>query len=338
MTLCYVELSGVSRELGRAEAESAAAALGGGPASGSVGFDSLVSVLLPDTGAIRHLAGRLGLARRCLRPLARGPEILDRIAAEGRRGESAAVRRLGSPGGAIDPSILLAGRRYVDGGGRIDLGRPDHRYWLGADVTGEEWLFEEIGEIDRNGIAARRMPRMPFQRPVSLPPRLARTAANLARIRSGDRVLDPFLGTGALLAEAGLLGGQMFGIDRDAEMVRGALRNLDSLGLAAETVLEGDAGVVDFETEEVRFESILTDPPYGRSSTTGGESADDLVARVLPRWARRVVPGGRIVLVVPQTARPLPMLGEPEFAASLRVHRSLTREFRVYRVANRTAR
>jgi predicted RNA methylase len=327
----YVELSGVSMALGRAEAIGASEALGGGVGAAEPRFGPLVGVELPDEPTLHHLAARLALARRVVRLLSSPAGLATTIASEGARGQSAAFRRIGSASGIADPRVLEAGRRYSMGGGRIDLSHPSRRFWLVEDAAAEDWLFEEVGVIDRASLSERRMPRLPFQRPVSLPPRLARAAANLGAIRSGDRVLDPFLGTGALLAEAGLFGARLYGIDRDATMVRGALDNLAHLGVSAEALVVGDAGTVEFEDRELRFDVILTDPPYGRSSSTGGEAADRLVERVMPRWAERLAPAGRVVWVAPVGAPELPSPWERRLSVPVRVHRSLTREFRVYR-------
>ncbi len=325
-----VETSGESPALARAEAIAGAEALGGAAIATGPEFSDLVGVELPDSVDPGRLADRLALAHRVLRPLARGERIGPRLAAEGRAGGRVAVRRLGSPSGGADAEIRDAGRRLVDAGARVDLERPDRRYWLTRDVDGATWLLAESRDVDRSAVNDRRMPRLPFQRPISLPPRLARAAANLARVRPGDRVLDPFLGTGALLAEAGLLGARLYGIDLDSTMVRGALRNLAHLGVRAETLVAGDAGTVDLGAEPRAFDAIVTDPPYGRSSSTSGEPMYALAHRVVARWARSVVPGGRIVLIVPAGTPPLEDLGRLEGFVPVRVHRSLTREFRVY--------
>lgn len=325
-----VELSGESPDLARLEARSAVEALGGRMAGGRPEFPGMASFDLPDEAAVRSLAGRLALGRRCLVRLATGPAVEERLATGALGGRSAAVRRVGRPSGPADPAVLAVGRAFVALGGRIDLERPEHRYWLSDDSEGREWLFEEAAGVDRTAVADRRMTRLPFQRPVSLPPRLGLAAANLARVRPGDRVLDPFLGTGALLAEAGLLGARVYGIDTSATMVRGALRNLAHLKVSAEELLAGDAGEVEFADPGLTWDAVLTDPPYGRSSSTGGEPPSALLDRVLPRWSRRVRPGGRVVLVVPYGAPETEGLGRLAGAVPLRVHRSLTREFRVY--------
>jgi len=333
MIEAYVEPSGESPDLARAEAIAAAEAVGGAGVSGvPPGTPGpLVAVHVPDLRALGELAARLALARRCLVEVRPGEPMDRRLRAEGADGASASFRRLGRSPGTSDDSVRAAGRSYRDGGGRIDLERPDRRYWLlSGDAGAEDRLLREVATVDRADTAARRMPLLPFQRPVSLPPRLARAAANLARIRAGDRVVDPFVGTGALLAEAALLGARSYGIDRDSEMVRGALRNFAHLKVDAAALVEGDAGAVDFEPGPPEFDALLTDPPYGRSSSTGGEDAEAVAARILPRWADRLRRGGRAVIVTPQGSAPLPEPWVVRTAVPVRVHRSLTREFRVY--------
>jgi tRNA (guanine10-N2)-dimethyltransferase len=332
MSRVFVETSGESAALAVAEAIAAAEALGGRAVEDNVVEASgLVAVDLPEETDVPRLANRLALARRCLRPQATAAEFAPWLAHAGAGGGSAAVRRLGRPSsGGNDAAVLEAGGAFKSGGGRIDLERPDRRFWLVRGADGKDRLFEEVASVDRHSASDRRMPTLPFQRPVSLPPRLARAAANLARVRSGDRVLDPFLGTGALLAEAGLLGARLFGIDSDPEMIRGALRNLGHLGVVADELVVGDAGAAGFASAEATFDALLTDPPYGRASSTGGEGSAAVVDRILPRWAPHVRPGGRIVVIVSS-----PVTGPgPDWslvtAVPVRVHRSLTREFRVY--------
>lgn len=174
------------------------------------------------------------------------------------------------------------------------------------------------------------MPNLPFQRPVSLKPKLARAAMNLAAVRPGDRIVDPFVGTGALLLEGVLLGALVSGIDRDAEMVRGTARNFEHLGVAADRLVVGDAAEAasGFEVGSVR--AIVTDPPYGRASGSGGEDVGSLVARVLSAWAERIAPGGRILLITPGGSDPLGPPWVRRICVRDRVHRSLSREFRLY--------
>jgi tRNA (guanine10-N2)-dimethyltransferase len=226
--------------------------------------------------------------------------------------------------------VLGAVRIWKGAGGRIDLEQPDCRFWLVADAAGSDRWLEEVGGVDRRAFTARRISTLPFQRPVGLAPRLARAAANLARVTSGSCVIDPFLGTGALLAEAALLGARVVGIDRDPRMVQGALQNFAHLGVEAEELVVGDSGEVELRGSEGPFDAVLSDLPYGRASGTGGEEAAHLAHRVIPRWAERVRPGGRVVLVVAGGEDPLSAPWQRVVSVPVRVHRSLTREFRVY--------
>ncbi len=334
MTDGYVELSGESRALALAELEGAVGALGGSVAPGqSDPPGATIRVIVPAESDLARLAGRLALARRTLVAVEPDRSLAAAAAREGASGASAAFRRLGTRGGTADATVRALGKAYVDGGGRIDLGHPARRYWLDGLAGGAAELLREVSAVDRASVAARAMPRLPFRRPVSLPPRFARAAVNLASVRPGDAVLDPFLGTGALLAEAALVGARVYGIDAEPSMVRGALRNFQHLGVSAEALVEGDARSVELSGGPEWFDAIVTDPPYGRSSATFGERPDDLVRETLARWGARVRPGGRVVVVSPGAPPPLPPPWEEVARAAVRAHRSLTREFRAYRRA-----
>jgi tRNA (guanine10-N2)-dimethyltransferase len=232
---------------------------------------------------------------------------------------------------AVPPQLVHeVARAFQAAGGTIRLDEPPRRYLLrvGGNRT---VVLRRAAVVDRGQYERRRMPTLPFQRPVSLPPRRARVAANLAHAAPGRRVADPFLGTGALLLEAGLLGARLFGADRDPIMVRGAMANFAAFGIEPERLSVHDAARALDELPWPEVDAIVTDPPYGRASSSGGEAPRALLARVLPPWVERLAPGGRLVLVGPVGEAPeLPGV-VLEQAIPDRVHRSLTREFRVYR-------
>lgn len=327
----FVELSHESLALAEAEAVSSAEALGGGAARTGPPISGLIELTVPGVAAWPRLAGRLALARRCLIEPDPTGDPISVARREGAGGASAAFRRIGRPsGGGTDDIVLACGRAFKSGGGSIDLENPSRRFWIGRDADLKDRILEEVASVDRAAPSLRKMPLLPFQRPVSLPPKLARAAMNLAGVQPRDRVLDPFLGTGGLLAEAGLLGGRVYGVDRDPAMVRGALRNFAYLGLTAEELLVGDARSVEFSEGTESFAAVVTDPPYGRSSSTGGEATAELVLEVVARWAQRLDPNGRLVVIVPAGGPVLPLPGRLRFRIPVRVHRSLTREFCVF--------
>ncbi len=334
MIRAWVELSGETAALARAEVDGALGALGGGLAPSSpTTIEGLLEIEAPDEPTLGALADRLALAHRVVLAVAPESDVRAAARAQGASGRRAAFRRLGSPSGPADALVRSTGAAYVDGGGVIDLERPEVRYWIAGPAGSSALLLREVGSVDRRSYTARAMPRLPFRRPVSLAPRLARAATNLAGIRPGDRVLDPFLGTGALLAEAALLGARVYGIDRDPTMIRGALENLSHLGVAADLLAQGDAREVDLGARGLAFDAIVTDPPYGRSSPAGGVDPAALAEAVLARWQASVVPGGRVVVVTPGGPASLAAPWQEELRIAVRVHRSLTREFRRYRRA-----
>jgi tRNA (guanine10-N2)-dimethyltransferase len=325
-----VELSGEAPVLARAELAGAVEALGGGRGSPGVTPVALVPVELPDDRSPGELADRLALARRVL---------VDRDDGEERwvknglpSGTTGAFRTLGHPSGvpAESPRLRRAVSAFKRAGGRLDLAHPDRQYWIVLEGEHER-LLEEVATIDRASYRRRRMPRLPYQRPIALDPRLARAAMNLARIRPGETVLDPFLGTGALLAEAGLLGARTYGIDRSEEMVKGALRNLSFLGVPPQAVAVDDGGAVPSGFPSHSGDAVVTDPPYGRSSSPGGESPDAVRRRVLAKYAERMPIGARAVVIAPFGSPPLDPPWQRTEAIAVRVHRSLTREFSCYR-------
>jgi tRNA (guanine10-N2)-dimethyltransferase len=327
MSAVFVELSGESLALARAEADAATSVLGGSPVGAWVGVEAILEVSL-DPALARPLAHRLALAHRIFvrpplsgegHPLPRSP------------GESAMFRPFRRPsGGAGEAELHRSAGVWKSGGGRIDLESPDRRFWLvPREGQRPQWL-EEVAAVDRPATAGRRLSALPFRRPVGLDPRLARAAANLARVPLGGRVVDPFVGTGALLAEAALLGARTVGIDRDPTMVQGALRNFAHLGVTADAMVVGDAGSVEGDRLDGPFDAVISDLPYGRASGTGGEDATGLARRVLPRWVGRVRPAGRVVLILPGGDDPIDAPWERVVNVPVRVHRSLTREFRVY--------
>ncbi|MCI4353663.1 MAG: methyltransferase domain-containing protein [Thermoplasmata archaeon] len=290
-------------------------------------------VELPDREAAIELAGRLALAHRCAEawPEASIEELEGRLVQAGESRTSAAIQWVSGSTSMRPPELVRRlGHAYVSGGGRIALGNPNRRFWLEAASPSMIQFYEEVGVAGRAAVSERRTPRLPFQRPVTLAPTWARALVNLAHVGVHDRVVDPFVGTGSLLLEAALLGARTVGIDMSATMVRGALENFTHFGQTPETLRQADAAEAAVEFPAGSFDALITDPPYGRASGTRGERPDRLWRRTLEAWAPRVRSGGRLAIVVPEGTE-LPSLdARQELAILQRVHRSLSREFRVY--------
>ncbi len=179
---------------------------------------------------------------------------------------------------------------------------------------------------DRKFENRRRAPLRPFFSPITLPPKYARFLVNLSQTRSGDRVLDPFCGTGGILIEAALMGRKVTGVDVSLRMVSGSRLNLKYYNLSG-TVLRGN--IIGFEFEE-KFDAIITDPPYGRSSPNPIYSVDELYSLMFPKFFSLLRDSGYISMITPDmelVERYSASLFDVVSVTSFRQHRSLTRYF-----------
>lgn len=131
----------------------------------------------------------------------------------------------------------------------------------------EDYLIagELVEELPRNKFRERENQKRPFSSPVSIDPVQARLLVNLAEVKPGEKVLDPFCGTGGILIEAGLCGIAVYGTDIQEKMVEGSRENLEEYGIIAHEIKE--MSVEDAaEDLEGHFEAIITDLPYGKAS------------------------------------------------------------------------
>ena len=115
-----------------------------------------------------------------------------------------------------------------------------------------------------------------FFHPSMMNSTLARVMCNLAGVRSGDIVLDPFCGGGGILCEASHIGASVIGIDLSWKLLVGASSNLSGIGVNY-TLIQGDAQHLPIKS----VNRIVTDPPYGRSSSTRGGIATKLVESLI---------------------------------------------------------
>ncbi len=182
-----------------------------------------------------------------------------------------------------------------------------------------------LASVDRTAFEKRKNRYMPFVYPASIHPKFARAAVNLTEVRPGERLLDPFSGTGAMLVEAAMVGCEAIGSDVSDRMIEGASRNLAHAKAKAD-LYQCDVGDVPTVVGDVA--GIATDLPYGRSTSTGGESVDALYKRAFHAFGEVLGPGRRLVVVLPALRS---IESEEQFRVvdthKLWVHRSLTRHF-----------
>jgi len=149
---------------------------------------------------------------------------------------------------------------------------------------------------DTASFQQRKPTRRPFFRSIALTPEFSRLLVNLARVKEGEVLLDPFAGTGSILIEAGLMGIRGIGVDLDRVLVKGMKVNIEHYNLKATSlVLWGDSR----ELVYANVDGVATDPPYGRSASTHGASVVEVYRRFLENAKFSVKKGGYIVFIAP---------------------------------------
>ena len=186
-----------------------------------------------------------------------------------------------------------------------------------------------LGErkIDRDILETRKVGERPFFSPISLHPRYARALINLTGVKRGGTVLDPFCGTGGIVIEAGFMGMKAIASDFDPEMIAGTEENMDYYGLKMH-----DSEVLDISDIAERFgevDAIATDPPYGRSTHTGGEDIESIYRRAMASFGDTLKTGACAGVVLPHPIDDSRLKLQSMFVQ--RVHGSLSRHYHIFR-------
>jgi len=208
--------------------------------------------------------------------------------------------------------------------------RNSDRVFIGI-LTEKRFFFGlKLAEIQAKPFVERRPRKRPFFHPSAMQAKLARCMVNLAKPKTGALVLDPFCGTGTMLIEAALVGCRSVGMDIQRRMARGTVRNLAHFKIEPEGVVVADAQALPL----TKVDCVVTDPPYGISSTTVKRSTTQIVEEVLSSVHGSLDKGQRICLAAPRKLN-IASLGKALGYKHLEshfvyVHRSLTREIVVF--------
>ena len=197
----------------------------------------------------------------------------------------------------------------VSHGYSIDLSNPEYEIGLVADgdsnILACGWL---IGDFDDSiGTAPRRATERPFFRPISLDPRLARLAVNLACGPIDEyAVLDPMTGTGGFAMEAITMGRNCIAIDMDEAMIDGAKQNVEwslqeNPAKSEYQIMTGDACNLEYSIPTKwhgKISGVVLDPPYGRNSH-GTREHFELISNTIDSMRKVVSDGAKLVLIIP---------------------------------------
>ena len=168
--------------------------------------------------------------------------------------------------------------------------------------------------------------KRPFFYPGSMSPKLARCMVNLARVKEGDLVLDPFCGTGGILIEAGIIGCKVVGSDIYWKMKNGTAINLEHYGIT-------DYRTFNLDVRELKMyekvAAVVTDPPYGISTTTGDVDGENIIKEFYKSIYDNMKDDAYLCMASPHFIDLKPMVDEVGFEIveqyGIKMHRSLTR-------------
>jgi len=224
--------------------------------------------------------------------------------------------------------IILNCGKYVS----VNLEKPDKRFVVLATPHG---LFFglSIAKKRKKEFYERKAGKRPFTLPSALQPKIARCMVNLARIRPGGRVLDPFAGSASILSEAWLLGYEPVGLEIKYWICKGARLNLERYAPGGLGIINADARAAPLRRG---FDSIVTDPPYGRSTTIPANSLTNLLEDFLSKLTDLLIEGGSVCMASPSDIDVI-SLGkayglEVLETYTIKVHRTLTRNITVFRM------
>ena len=212
---------------------------------------------------------------------------------------------------------------------KVTLSNPDIE--IRALITDlQVYVGIKLLEINRSEFEKRKVQFRPFFSPISLHPRTARVLVNLSNVKKEGTLIDPFCGTGGILLEAGLIGVKVVGSDIEPKMIQGCKKTLEHYGIRNYDLFCSDIG--DVKKHISYADAIVTDFPYGKSTTTKGESMKDLYSRAFDEISKILKKGGRAVIglskkdMIKLAEKYLSLVEIHEF----RAHRSLTRYFVVF--------
>ncbi len=212
---------------------------------------------------------------------------------------------------------------------KVDLKNPDCE--IRALITDSKvYVGLKLFELDRTQFEKRKVQFRPFFSPISLHPKIAKVLVNLSCISKDKLLLDPFCGTGGILIEAGLMGINIIGSDIEEKMIDGCKKTLDYYNIKDYKLFKSDIGKINNLISNVN--AVVTDLPYGKSTTTKGEKMYDLYDRAFENISKVLNKNSRAVVGV--SKKNLISIGKKYMKLKeiheLRAHRSLTRFFVVY--------
>jgi tRNA (guanine10-N2)-dimethyltransferase len=224
-------------------------------------------------------------------------------------------------------------------GKTVNLEFPDERFVILISECGM-WFGKHLRDSFRKEVRLRSAHSRPFFHPSAMNPILQRTMINLASLRSGDWMLDPFCGAGGALLEAARLGIRSVGVEIDRRIIWGARKNIrsDIQTTMLTHLIFADGLHLGLQNQSIS--GVVTDPPYGSASSTQGRDLEELILELFREIRPLLSSKCRVVIAIPSSLE-IEQQAAQILKATYKVffqyiHRSLTRKILVFILNNTT--
>ena len=164
----------------------------------------------------------------------------------------------------------------------------------------------------------------PFKPYISLKPELARCLVNLCRVKKGESIMDPFCGSATTLMQAGFMNIKCTGVDADSKMILGSALNMNHFNINANLI---QSDIKNFKPAK-KYDGIVTDLPYGRSSKLFGGEKEELYDFSLKKFSDWLKPKKFCVVVANEKLQCSEL--KLEEVIKVKVHKSLNRFVHIF--------
>lgn len=312
LSLYFVQLSGENPELGNAEIKSLVRLL---PYRVTTFRREKIVLARGERSPVDFFLERAALARRggiVLGELSYGGSITENVLEERWRENVLPSDRFSVRTECVDTQFDLAKRLEIEKNlgrhiqnitqAKVDLEKPTVNI-LVIILPNQILICKSRESRLRQLLRVRGPGKKPFFHPSMMNSILARVMCNLAGVKPGNIVFDPFCGAGGILCEAAYIGATGIGTDLNWRLLQGARRNLEEI-TAKYSIIQGDAVHPPLRVAD----NIVTDPPYGRSSSTRGNESRDLFESILSTAPDILRPGEENLCICGSTEIDLPRM------------------------------
>ena len=245
----------------------------------------------------KRVIRRLGMTKRVSKVLYYSnkhklDKILEKIPIIDIKKKSFAIRLI-KKNGVSEKEIAIKLGEKIPKKNKIDLSKPDVKILYYSDKKTIISIWERNLQTYYTKCLKHHIRYRPFFSPIGIHPRISRSMVNLSNSTKGDKVIDPFCGTGGILIDIAHMQIEAIGIDILKKMVENSVGNLKHYNLKG-LVVNGDINNI----KNYKFKAIVTDPPYGLSTTTKGEGVKELMSRSMEIFRKTMKKEQRVVMAV----------------------------------------